>query len=489
MPEPLTAPVKRPGAGAYGTSDGAMVNPPLAPKNPLPYWQRLKAARRFDTGPQRLRDAGGCVTRNILGPSWLGPPLVFVTSPAGAREILGRTDDVVERAATPMSWELRRLFGDNLLVVAHADWLPRRRALQAIFTKQRVPQFAGRMAEAAERLSRQWCDAAEINLDTQCRALTLEALGRTVLGAGLGERGPVVGDALRTAVRWSAGRALRPVNLPYWLPTPGQRAARAAVAALRELAAEILAQCRTDPERDAPLVRALMAAADPQTGEALTDRAICDELMLFLMAGHDTTSTTLAYTLWALGQRPELQRRVADEVAGIGDRRLVAGDVPRLSFTVQVLHEALRMCPPAPVVGRSVLRDIVVEGFRVEAGSFVIVGIYALHHDPTLWEAPDTFDPDRFSPGRSKLRDRWQYLPFGGGPRACMGDHFAMLEATLCLATIIRHVEITALDDAFPTATPLTTIAAAPIRARVRARTRVDAASSGRGQRTCGAIL
>ena len=118
-----------------------------------------------------------------------------------------------------------------------------------------------------------------------------------------------------------------------------------------------------------------------------------------------------------------------------------------------------------------VLRDIVIDGVRVQAGRFVVVGIYALHHDPNLWDDPHTFDPDRFSPQRCKGRDRWQYLPFGGGPHGCIGGHFAMLEASLALATIIRAIEITSVDDEFPTATPLTTIAAAPIRARVRART------------------
>ena len=444
---------------------------PLAPKNPLPFWQRVKAAKRFDTGPEALRDAGGPVTRNVLGPNWLMPPLVFVTSPQGAREILGRTDDLAERGATPMSRELRRLSGDNLLVVAHADWLPRRRALQPIFTKQRVPTFAGHMAEGAEQLSQQWRGRAEIDLDTACRVLTLRALGRSVLGVEMGEKADVVGDALRSAVSWAAARAFRPVNSPHWLPTRGQRRARAAILALRELAAQILHQCRADPGADAPLVRALMDATDPRTGEGLSDRAICDELMLFLMAGHDTTSTSLAYTLWALGRRPELQRRLAAEVRALGERRLLPEDVPRLGFTVQVLHEGLRMCPPAPAVGRMVLRDIVIDDVRVEAGSFVVVGIYALHHDPSLWDDPHTFDPDRFSPQRGKDRDRWQYLPFGGGPHGCIGGHFALLEASLALATIIRAVEITSLDDEFPTATPLTTVAAAPIRARVRART------------------
>jgi cytochrome P450 len=119
-----------------------------------------------------------------------------------------------------------------------------------------------------------------------------------------------------------------------------------------------------------------------------------------------------------------------------------------------------------------VMKDFDVDGYRVEAGTLVLVGIYAMHRDPALWDRPLVFDPDRFSPANSKDRDRWQFLPFGGGPRSCIGDHFAMLEATLGLATIIRHTEIQSLDDDFPLAVPFTMVAAAPIRARVRPRNR-----------------
>jgi cytochrome P450 len=117
-----------------------------------------------------------------------------------------------------------------------------------------------------------------------------------------------------------------------------------------------------------------------------------------------------------------------------------------------------------------VMKDFDVDGYRIEAGTLVVVGIYAMHRDPSLWDHPLVFDPDRFSPENSKDRDRWQFLPFGGGPRSCIGDHFAMLEATLGLATIIRNTEIQSLDGDFPLALPLTMVAAAPIRARVRAR-------------------
>jgi cytochrome P450 len=149
---------------------------------------------------------------------------------------------------------------------------------------------------------------------------------------------------------------------------------------------------------------------------------------------------------------------------------LTPDDVSRLGFTVRVLHEALRMCPPVALAGRTALRDIPVDGYRVEAGCTILVGIYAMQRDPALWDNPLVFDPDRFTAENSSRRDRWQYIPFGAGPRTCIGDHFAMLEATLALATIIRMIEIRSLEDDFPLAVPFTTVAAAPIPARVRAR-------------------
>ena len=268
------------------------------------------------------------------------------------------------------------------------------------------------------------------------------------------------------------------MNLPQWVPTPGQQRARRANATLHQLAAEILAAVRADPARDAPLVRALITAADPQTGQPLSDDDICHELVLFILAGHDTTSTTLTYSLWALGHHPAIQDRVFDEVSALGDRPLTPDDVPRLGHTVRVLHEALRLCPPGAGTPRLLNKDLAVDGYRLEAGTVAVVSFYAMHRNPELWDDPLTFDPDRFLPERSQGRSRWQYLPFGGGPRSCIGDHFAMLEATLALATIVRAARIESLNDDFPLATPFTVVAAEPIGARVHPRTSTRAGSS-----------
>jgi cytochrome P450 len=161
---------------------------------------------------------------------------------------------------------------------------------------------------------------------------------------------------------------------------------------------------------------------------------------------------------------------VRAEAAAVGDRELAPDDVANLGYTMQVLHEALRLCPPAAISGRLVMQDIDVDGYRVRAGTMVIVGVYAIQRDPALWERPTAFDPDRFRPEVAKSIDRWQFLPFGAGPRTCVGDHFAMLEMTLALSTIVRRTELCSLDDEFPLATPFTMVAGAPIPARVFAR-------------------
>ena len=441
---------------------------PYPPKNPLPYRQRLKAARLLHTGCEMFRDSGGPVTTLNLAPKWLMPQMIVATSPRACRDILGRTDEFVDKSQAHD--EMRHQFGRNLFDLHHDEWLPRRRALQPVFTKRHVGAFGGHMAQAAQAAVDGWADGVEIDLDVECRKLTMRALGRSVLGLDLDDRADGITEPMHTGLTYIAGRISRPVRAPRWLPTPARHRARVASASLHRLAADILQGCRDDPTRDAPLVRALMAATDPQTGQALSDAEICDELIIFMLAGHDTTATALTYAMWALGRHPHIQDRAAAEVAALGDRELTPDDVSSLSYTVAVLREALRLCPPGAIIARTAVRDIDVAGYRVDAGSILIFGVYAVHRDPELWERALEFDPDRFSAGAAKGRDRWQYLPFGAGPRSCIGDHFAMLQATLALATVLRDVEIASVGTDFPVELPFTAVAAAPVHAIVRKR-------------------
>jgi cytochrome P450 len=441
---------------------------PLVPKNPLPIGQLIKAVRNLDAGQEVVRDAGGPITRVQFGPKWAFPPLVAVFSPEGIRDVLGRNDAYAERCI--VHEEVQHAAGDSLFVLPNELWRPRKRALQSVFTKQNVRCFGGHMSRAAEVAVEGWGDGGDVDLDAECRRVTMRSLGRSVLGVDLNERAEVIAEHMHVASSYTADRALRPVRAPRWLPTPARHHARAAVAAMRQVTDEILRACRADPTRDAPLVHALIAATDPETGQPLSDDDISNDLLIFILAGHDTTATALTYGLWALGHHPDIQDRVAEEAAAIGDRELTPADVSRLGYTVQVLHEALRLCPPAAGVGRLAVRDIEVGGYRVEAGTLLAVGIYALHRDPALWNDPLVFDPDRFSPEKSKARDRWHFIPFAGGARSCIGEHFARLETTLALATIVRATKIRSLGNDFPVEVPFTTVAKGPILARVEPR-------------------
>lgn len=441
---------------------------PLAPKNPLSIRQLLDAVRNLDAGQEVLREAGGPVTRIQVGPKWLFPPVVAVFSPSGIRDVLGRNDWAAERCV--VHEEVRGLAGDSLFVLPNEPWLPRKRALQPVFTKPNVRNFGGHMSRAAEELCESWPARGEVDLDLDCRRVTMRSLGRSVLGLDLTDRENVIADHMHVASAYTADRALRPVRAPRWLPTPARARARASVEALRKVTDDMLQACRADPTLDAPLVHALIAATDPETGESIADADIINDLLIFMLAGHDTTATALTHALWLLGHHPEVQERVAAEVHDLGDGRITPADVPRLEYTVQVLHEALRLCPPAAGVGRMAVRDMEVDGYRVEAGTLVLVGIYAVHRDPNIWPNALEFDPDRFGTDEVKARDRWQFIPFAGGLRSCIGEHFARLETTLAMATIIRSKEIRSIDDDFPVDVPFTTVAQGPIRAHVTSR-------------------
>ncbi|MGQ9351567.1 cytochrome P450 [Mycolicibacterium gilvum] len=441
---------------------------PLAPKNPLPYRRLLTLVRALDTGQLQVRAAGGPITRVQVAPRWLFPPFVAVFSPRGVRDVLGRNDAFSERCI--VHEEVRDMAGDSLFVLPNEPWRPRKRALQPVFTPQNVRSFGGHMSRAAEVFVDAWRDGGDVDLDLECRRITMQSLGRSVLGVDLNESADVIAEHMHVASSYTADRALRPVRAPRWLPTPARRRAAHAVAEMRQVAADMLQACRDDPDRDAPLVRALMDARDPETGMALSDDDICNDLLIFMLAGHDTTATALTYALWVLGHHPDVQDRVAAEAAALGQRELEPGDVPHLKYTTQVLLEALRLCPPAAGVGRMAVRDIDVDGHRVQAGTLVAVGIYALHRDPEIWPDPDRFDPDRFSPEQTAQRDRWHFLPFAGGARSCIGEHFARLETTLALATIVRSMRVTSSDNDFPVDVPFTTVAHGPIPAHLTPR-------------------
>jgi cytochrome P450 len=232
------------------------------------------------------------------------------------------------------------------------------------------------------------------------------------------------------------------LRLPTWLPTPYQRRKRWAMRLLDDTIRRIIRERRATGEDRGDLLSMLLLAVDNEDdGQGMTDEQARDEAMTLLLAGHDTTAAGLVWTWYLLARHPEVAARVVEEIDQVlGDRTATAADVPQLRYTEMVLKESLRMYPPAiGTFNRQAITDVEIGGYLLKKGALVHILSYVLHHDERWFPEPERFDPERFAPGRVEAIPPYAYVPFGAGPRVCIGNTFAMLEMTLILATILRQ--------------------------------------------------
>jgi cytochrome P450 len=235
------------------------------------------------------------------------------------------------------------------------------------------------------------------------------------------------------------------LGLPHWLPRPGGGPMRAHEHRLRHAVRELVRHRRNANVAKEDLLARLLHAADTETGRAMSEEHLVDNIASFLVAGYDTTAFFLTWALYLISNSPEWERRVLDEVKAVaGNAPITAEHIDRLIVVQQVLNETIRLFPTAPVIVRDIVKDIKFNGSVVPAGTIGIIPIYAIHRHHSYWDDPDRFDPNRFSPERPKP-SRYHFMPFGAGPRICIGAAFAMIEATIMLATFIRaaHFELT----------------------------------------------
>ncbi len=231
----------------------------------------------------------------------------------------------------------------------------------------------------------------------------------------------------------------RLVNLPHWLPRPGGKAVRAHETRLRQAVAQLVQARRAHADDGDDLLARLSRAADAETGERMSDELLVDNILSFLIAGFDTTAFALTWTLFLVSKSPEWEARMLDEIERVvGAGPVTSAHVSRLVVVQQVLNESLRLFPTAPIIVRDILDDVEFEGVRVPAGTIGLVPIYAIHRHRSFWKDPDRFDPSRFAPDNPSKPSRYQFLPFGAGPRICIGAAFAMIEATIMIATFVR---------------------------------------------------
>lgn len=341
---------------------------------------------------------------------------------------------------------LRPLLGDGLLTSEGEFWKRQRRLAQPAFHKQRIQGFLGAFVDHTQAMLSRWAArtaGAPLDLHAEMNALTLQIAGATLFSADLTGAASDVGRALTTAIRITNARtnALWPV--PVGVPTPQNVRYRRAIRELDRVVGGIIEARRTTAERHDDLLAMLMEAEDADTRERMSDRQLRDEVMTMILAGHETTANALSWAFWLLSTHPEWERRLhAETTAALAGRAPALTDLPKLGLATRVVEEAMRLYPPAWIFSRKAMAEDEIGGYRIPAGSTVSICTYALHRHPKFWPNPEGFDPDRFLPAAVAARPRWAYVPFAGGPRQCIGNSFALLEAQVAVAMIVQRFRV-----------------------------------------------
>ena len=432
--------------------DETLSPPPFRPPAPTPrrtppdLFEFLKAVR---TNPLTSWTEEHFRSRILAGEGVLGR-LTVVNDPPSIRHILVdnaanyRKDDLQRRVLAPG-------LGNGLLTAEGEEWKLQRRILAPLFNPRTVAGFAPAMAEAADRLVRRWLrrpDGRVLDIALEMTRVTLDVLERTIFTQGIA-RDP---DALGRAITRYFD-ALGPVDpldvfgMPDWIPRIGRIRARPAIRFFEEIVGELIGNRKDLLARGEPaprdLLTLLLEAADPETGKGLTDVEVRANIVTFIGAGHETTANTLSWSLYLLSQDRRARDRVEREVdAVLADGPLRAESLDRLIFTRAVIEEAMRLYPPVPFMSRAALADDRVGSIKIPKGSLVTIAPYVLHRHQSLWDEPDAFMPERFLPENRGRIDRFANLPFGAGPRVCIGASFSLQEAIVVLATVMRTVRL-----------------------------------------------
>ena len=340
--------------------------------------------------------------------------------------------------------------GEGLLTSDGPYWLRQRRLIQPMFHRDRIANFAALMVREAERLADDWAGRARagepFDAAAEMTRVTLAIVARAMLSADIAQHAKVIGESLTTLNEAMVQAGL--LELFRFLPTRINRRIRAAKRALDAVIWKFIGARRTSADKPDDLLSLLLSARDPESGKALSDLQVRDEIATFLLAGHETTANALAWTWYLLGQNPQVEEKLHAELAEVlGGRVPAVEDLPRLRYAAMVIDESMRLYPPAWAFSRSAINGDELGGYRIKRGSVIYISQYLTHRHPAFWEEPDRFDPGRFTPERSARRPKYAYFPFGGGPRACIGSQFALTEAALILCTLAQRYRLRLVPD------------------------------------------
>lgn len=418
---------------------------PPGPRNSL---FGLRLGNRFQRNPlkclTRFAREYGDLTMFRLGP-YRG---CLVNHPDLIRDVL-----VTHRLLFPKLPRNRRTIrsfsGNNVFVSEGEEWLRQRRLLQPAFQTRLFESYAQATVKHARRLLHQWSDGAELDLVPAMARLSLVSIGEALFQIDLSDQVEDCGRALRIHSETLRDEFRAAFVLPDWLPTPAKRRKRWAVHFLRDLMGQVLRERRaTGDQREDVLAMLLSAVDEPREENRITEQQAMDEATILFIAGQDDITATLSWCWCLLAQNSAIEDRFRAELATeLKGRPPNYTDIARLPFTEMIIKETLRMYPPTwSLVPRYATQEVMLGGYRIPRGAWIFVSPYVTHHDPRFFPDPNRFDPDRFSSERQQA-PQFAYLPFGGGPRICIGNHFSFTLLTMALVTIAQQFRITLLDD------------------------------------------
>ena len=445
----------------------ATAAPPRGPRGHV-LLGSLRAFNRDQLGfYERCAREYGDVVPVRLGPA----PGLLIYHPDAIEEVLvTRNRDFIKSRGIRL---MRAFLGDGLFTAEGDLWLRQRRLMQPAFHRQRVAAYGEVMAGYAARRAAHWHEGAVLDIHEEMMDVTRAIVAKTLFDADVSEEARVIGDASEVVMEYFGKRfgSLLAQFIPLWLPTPDNLRLQRAIRHLDAVVYRMIADRRRSGEDRGDLLSILLQAQDADDGSRMTDRQVRDEVMTLFLAGHETTAVALSWAFYLLAQHPQADARLADELRALGGRPPGVGDLPALRYTEMVVTEAMRLYPPAYGIGREAARATEVAGQSIPAGGIVIMPTWVVHRDGRWFDEPETFRPDRWAETAARRLPRFAYFPFGGGPRQCIGNTFATMEATLILAAIAQRFRLALVPGQRVTPTPYVTLRPEPgIRVRLERR-------------------
>ena len=364
--------------------------------------------------------------------------------------VLNHPEDVKKVLSAPterftkgtLDYQILRLsLGQGLVTSDGPLWTHQRKLMQPMFHNRSINPFDEPINRLSAALAARWAQLPTdhtLFMEREMAKLTFEVVGTTLFGTDIEQHSNDIAEVLEAVnVSTQELRSFLLLRFP-WLPLPHTRKFHRAIAKLDRIVFGMINARRASGNRQADILDRLLAARDEDTGQGMNEQQIRDEVVTLLLAGHETSSNALAWTFWFLTQHREVEAKLLAELDSVlQGRPATSADLAQLPYLKQVVQESMRLLPPVWAVARLSHEDEVFQGYRIPAGSNILIPIYAIHRHPAFWPDPDRFDPERFSPQRTEPRHSYSYIPFSAGPRTCIGASMAMLEVQLVIANLL----------------------------------------------------